>query len=115
MWEGKLGRTVHHGTPQTSLLPSPMSDNFPSDRVVSEDTGDGGGARSPPRSGGRRRHCAPRLASYLSRAGPGSREFLAPTTRRWGGAYGNFREQSRFHRTKTSRPMPEGASYNFET
>ena len=27
----------------------------------------------------------PRLASCLSLAGPGSREFLAPTTRRWGG------------------------------
>ena len=33
----------------------------------------------------RRRRRAPRLASYLSRAGPGSRDFLAPTTRRRGG------------------------------
>ncbi len=41
-------------------------------------------ARSLHRSRSRRRR-APRLASCLSRAGPGSREFLAPTTRRWGG------------------------------
>ncbi len=43
--EGPLGRTMHHGTPQTQgiILSSPMSDNFLSDRVVSEDTGDGGG------------------------------------------------------------------------
>jgi len=34
----------------------------------------------------------------------GLREFLAPTTRRWG-ASGISREQSRFHRTRTSRPM----------
>ena len=32
-------------------------------------------SRSPPRSGGRRHRCAPHLASYLRRAGPGSREF----------------------------------------
>ncbi len=30
-------------------------------------------------------HRTTRLASCLSRAGPGSREFQAPTTRRWGG------------------------------
>jgi hypothetical protein len=42
-------------------------------------------ARSPPRSGRRRRHCAPRLASCLSHTGPGSRELPARTTRRWGG------------------------------
>jgi hypothetical protein len=43
-------------------------------------------ARSLLRSRNRRRR-APRLASCLSRAGPGSREFLAPTTRRWGGIW----------------------------
>jgi hypothetical protein len=59
----------------------------------------------------RRRRCrAPRLASCLSHTGPGSREFPAPTTRRWGeGASGILREQSGFHRTKTSRPTLEGA------
>ena len=64
------------------------------------------GARSPPRSAAAT--APPRLVSCLSRAGPGSGEFPAPTTRRWG-ASGIFRERPRFHRTKTSRPMPEGA------
>ena len=42
-------------------------------------TGGGGcSARSTPRS-------APHLASCLSLAGPGSKEFPAPTTGRWGG------------------------------
>ncbi len=39
-------------------------------------------ARSVLRSRRRRRRRAPRLASCLIRTGPGSREFLAPTTRR---------------------------------
>ena len=42
-------------------------------------------ARSPPLSSSRRRQCAPRLASCLCRTGSGSREILAPITRRWGG------------------------------
>ena len=32
-------------------------------------------ARSPPRYGSRRRHCTPRLASYLRRAGSDQRIF----------------------------------------
>jgi hypothetical protein len=50
----------------------------------------------------------PRLAFCLSLAGPGSREFPFPTTRRRG-AFGISREQSRFHQIMTSRPMPVGA------
>ena len=61
----------------------------------------------------RRRRRTPRLASCPSRTGPGLRDFLAPTTRRWG-ASGIFREQSWFHRPMTSWPMPEGASYVYK-
>ena len=46
VWEGSLGRSLHHGTPQPRLLqpPSPLS-KFSGRRtgLVSEDNGDGGG------------------------------------------------------------------------
>ena len=44
-------------------------------------------SRSPPRSGGRRRHCAPRLASYRAQLGPGHGSYQRPP-RRGGGASG---------------------------
>ena len=54
-------------------------------------------SRSPPRSDGRRRHCAPRLASYRAQPGPGHGSYQRPP-RRGGGASGISREQPRFHR-----------------
>jgi len=60
-----------------------------------------------------RRRCrrAPHLVSCPSRTKVGSREFPAPTTRRWG-ASSIFREQARLHRTRTSRPMPTGVIFH---
>ena len=44
---GRVGRHTREGAApchaSTSLMPSPLYDNFPSDRVVSKDTGGGGG------------------------------------------------------------------------
>ena len=56
-------------------------------------------ARSPPRFGSRRRHCAPRLASYLTQPGQGLRSFYRPP-RGGGEAPGISREQPRFHRPR---------------
>ena len=64
--------------------PHPFLISIPSDRAVFRRTPEvaAAAARSPPRSGCRRHHCAPRLASCLSHTGPGSRELPARTTRR---------------------------------
>jgi hypothetical protein len=79
VWEGSLGKSLHHGTTQLRLFqpPSPISEfSGRQTGLVSVNTGDGGGAaRSPPRSSRRRRHCTPRLASYLRRSGLGQGSF----------------------------------------
>ena len=59
--------------------------------------------------GGCSRHCAPRLASCLSRAGPGSKEFPAPTTGRWG-SFLWFPRTSRVPPTRDPGPPQVGAS-----
>ncbi len=73
-------------------LPTPPSEfrqtGWPDVRAVTATS------RSPPRSGGRRRRCAPRLASNLRRARPGSREFSIAHHGEVGGAFGIFPEQS---------------------
>ena len=61
-------KTPRPGCLKAFLLPSLLSDSFPSDRVVSEDTGDGGGG--PISSPIGPSTAAPRLASCLCRAGP---------------------------------------------
>jgi len=62
----------------------PLSNNFPSGRVVSEDTGDGGGGliSSPIRQPPPPLH--PPLGLLPLQRRNRSREFLAPTAGRWG-------------------------------
>ena len=72
--------------------PRPFLISIPSDRAVFRRTPEvaAAAARSPPRSGCRRHHCAPRLASYLRRTGPGSWEFASAHHEEVGGAPCNF-------------------------
>ena len=81
---------------QGILRPFPLSNNLPSDRVVSEDTGDGGGGSisssiwQPPLPLRPPRGLLPEPRQARSR------EFLAPTTRRWAGGFLQRHPTSRY-------------------
>ena len=69
-----------HRSYELPTAPPSFLNPLPSDRAVfKNNTCSGGyGTRYPPRSGDRRRHCVPRLASYRSPTEPGSHELPAP-------------------------------------
>ena len=94
--------------PRSSMLPSaPPSflNSLPSNRAVLKNTYSGGyGTRTPPRSGNRSHHCAPRLAFYQNPNGLGSHHI----TRRRGSIY-YLPRAVLVPQTRASRPVPKDA------